>query len=423
MIEINWPADTVARLRYNGRMAYLAFVTSRYLPRFTDGGHRLVVVLALLLSGALAACSFAPRHQRSAADLAPLHLPQQTLSVAAVAQQVETPDLLATDEAMRDFVALYTDGVRNEKQRLNMLHRAIVGRGSLGMEYDPLADGDARDVFHRGSANCLSYASLFVALAREANLNASYQWLEMRPQWTRLGERVMVRLHVNVSVKLRNGDEYMVDIDPLPSRDIAGSRKITDREAQALYHSNIAMEALAQEDVAAAWLQTVRALQFSPKTPHLWTNLGAIYRAAGQHAEAESSYLYALQLDPWDRSAMNNLVVLYALEGREAEGRDWQRRVAIYRDANPYYHAWLGDQAAEQDNWSLALSQYERALELLPDDSSLLYATGMIHYQLDELQQASGYLQRAIATATLRSDIDSYELQLEEVQREMLVGI
>ncbi len=422
-MEINPPADTHARLRYTGCMAYPAFVTSRYSPHCADGGRRLVVVLVVLLSGALAACSFAPRHQRSVADLAPLQLPQQTLTVAEVAQQVETPDLLATDEAMRDFVARYTAGVRNEKQRLNMLHRAIVGRGSLGMEYDPLGDGDAREVFHRGSANCLSYANVFIALAREANLNASYQWLEMRPQWTRLGERVMVRLHVNVSVKLRNGEEYMVDIDPLPSRDIAGSRSITDREAQALYHSNIAMEALAREDIATAWLQTVRALQVSPLTPHLWTNLGAIYRAAGQHPEAESSYLYALQLDPWDRSAMNNLVVLYTLEGREAESSDWQQRVAVYRDANPYYHAWLGDQAAEQDNWSLALTQYERALELLPDDSGLLYATGMVHYQLEELQQASGYLQRAIATATLRSDINSYELQLEAVQREMLAGI
>ncbi len=33
-----------------------------------------------------------------------------------------------------------------------------------------MAGGGARDVFHRGSANCLSYASLFVALAREADL-------------------------------------------------------------------------------------------------------------------------------------------------------------------------------------------------------------------------------------------------------------
>ena len=58
-----------------------------------------------------------------------------------------------------------------------------------------------------------------------------------------------------------------------------------------------------------------------------------------------------------------------------------------------------------------------------PEDASLLYATGMIHYQLDQLQQASAYLQRAMETATLRSDQQSYQLQLDQVRREMLAGI
>ena len=402
-------------------MAHPAAVHSRYPPR--PDRRALASLVVLLLSVFLAGCVSSARHSRSVAERAPLHLPGQTLPVAAVAQRVHTPDLLATDQDMRDFVARYTGEVRNERQRLNMLHRAIIGRGSLGMEYDPLAGGDAREVFHRGSANCLSYASLFVALAREAGLDASYQWLEVRPQWTRLGERIMVRLHVNVAVALRSGDQYMVDIDPLPSRDIAGSRRISDRDAEALYHSNIAMEALADEDLTEAWLQAVRALQLSPQIPHLWVNLGAIYRMAGQHREAEGSYLYALQLDPWDRSAMNNLVVLYGMEGREKDRSYWERQVAVYRDNNPYYHAWLGDQAGERGDWQQALAHYEEALQLLPDDSAMLYATGMLYYRMDELEQASGYLQRAIETATLRSDIDGYELQLEAVKSRMVAGI
>jgi tetratricopeptide (TPR) repeat protein len=244
---------------------------------------------------------------------------------------------------MRDFVALYTDGVGNKRQRLTMLHRAITGWGALGVQYDPQAGGGAREVFYRGSANCLSYAHLFVALAREAGLDASYQWLEMRPEWTREGERILVRRHVNVSVALPGGQRYMVDIDPQPTRDIAGTREISDRQARALYHSNVAMQAFAEDDIATAWLQSVRALQLGPGMPDLWTNLGAVYRAAGEHREAEASYLYALELDPWDRSAMNNLVVLYGMEGREADRSYWADRVAAYRDDNPYYHAWRGD--------------------------------------------------------------------------------
>ena len=340
-----------------------------------------------------------------------------------MAARAPTPDLLATDQDMRDFVQLYSGAVRNNRQRLMMLHRAVKGAGTLNLQYDPSADGTAREVFRRGSANCLSYANLFVALAREAGLDAGYQWLEVRPQWTRMGERVMVRLHVNVVVKLGDGGQYMVDIDPLPSRDIAGTQQISDRDAQALYHNNIAMEALADDHLEQAWLHTVRALQLSPRGSHLWVNLGAIYRLAGQHREAESSYLYALQLDPWDRSAMNNLVVLYGIEGRQEDLDYWEVRVGRYRDANPYYHAWLGDQAAQRDDWRGAVQHYEQALHLLPDDSRLLYAAGMIHYQMDELAAASSYIKRAIKTATLRSDIETYQLQLDTVQAEQLAGI
>src|SRR5690606_6007132 len=117
----------------------------------------------------------------------------------------------------------------------------------------------------------------------------------------------------------------------------------------------LAMEALATGELAAAWRQGVRALQFSPDMGQLWVNLGAIYRAAGQDGPAERSYFRALQLDEGDRSAMNNLLVLYQHQGREDEQAYWAARVARYRENNPYYHAWLGDQAGEAGDWDAAL--------------------------------------------------------------------
>ena len=384
-------------------------------PLWSD--RRRSPVALVLLVALLQACSSTPFSARHVADLPPLQLEDRTLILEDVARETTTPDLLALDDEMRYFVQLYAGELRSDHQRLMMLHRAVIGTGSLNLEYQPFAGGTAQEVFHRGSANCLSYASLMVALAREAGLDARYQWLEVRPQWTRMGERVMVRLHVNVVVKLQRGHEYMVDIDPLPTRDIAGSREISDEDAQALYHNNIAMDALANEDMQQAWLHAVRALQLSPAEPHLWVNLGAIYRYAGQYAAAEENYLYALELDPWERSAMNNLTVLYGMQGREEEREQWLSKVEYYRNANPYFHAWLGDKAADSGDWHEALQHYEEALDLLPGDSSLLYATGLIYYQLDELQEASGYIERAIEQATLSSELETYRLQLKTLRR------
>lgn len=382
------------------------------LPPVT--GWRVVLLFAFALLPACAATDRAAvRHVR---DLAPLELDERTVDVAAVSGRVATPDLLALDQPMIEFVQRYTQDVPRDRARLMTLHRAIKGPATLGVRYDPGADGTARDAFHRGAANCLSYASLFVALAREAGLDASYQWLEVSPRWTRDGERVAVRLHVNVLVKLGGDQQFMVDIDPLEPRDIAGSRQISDDDALALYHSNIAMSALADGYTEEAWLQAVRALQLSPGTAHLWVNLGVIYRFNGQHRDAERAYLYALQLDPEEYSAMNNLAVLFEARGRAEEQRHWERQLAHYRDANPYYHAWLGDEAAESGEWAEAVRRYERALALEPGDSRLLSALGRGYAQLGRPLVATGYVQRAIEAAPTYSDSASYQLQLEALR-------
>lgn len=388
---------------------------------FRSAAQRSILAsfVAFLLLASLVACSSSPLvSARKVAALPPLQLPDRTIVPADVAGLIATPDLLAVDEEMREFVARYVGDIRHPRQRLRMLHSAIVGPATLGIDYEPFASGSAREAFRSGQANCLSYASLFVALAREAGLNAQYQWLEVKPQWTRQGERVMVRLHVNVAVKLRGREQFMVDIDPPQSRDIASSKLISDRDAQALYHSNIAMEALANDALEQAWLNAVRALQLSPSVGHLWVNIGAIYRLAGQHDAAQASYLQALAIDPWDRSAMNNLAVLHQIEGNAEQLVYWEDRVARYREANPYYHAWLGDKAGESEDWPEAARYYEKALKIRPEDSGLLYALGVIHTQMGQTAIATDYIQQAIDKATLYSDIKAYEQKLHLLLRE-----
>jgi Flp pilus assembly protein TadD len=156
---------------------------------------------------------------------------------------------------------------------------------------------------------------------------------------------------------------------------------------------------------------------------HLWVNMGAIYRQAGQYQAAESSYLQALALDEWQHSAMSNLVVLYGILGREQEQAYWRGRVENYRESNPYFYAELGDMAAERGEWGEALARYNQAIDLLPGDSQLLFTRGLIYYRLNDLDAAARDMSRAIELATLRSDIDRYQAQLEEVRQARLAGL
>ncbi|MFK8046839.1 MAG: tetratricopeptide repeat protein [Halioglobus sp.] len=365
----------------------------------------------------LAACSILSPTVIPQPDFAPLQLSGSTLTLDAVPDLAPAPDLLAMDEEMKAFVARYASNLGSKRQRLSQLHRAIKSAGLLNIQYEPHAEGTAIEAFHRGSVNCLSYANMMVAMAREAGLDARYQWVDVRPHWSRMGERLAVRLHVNVLVKLNNGEEFMADIDPLQMREITNTRVISDKDAKALYHSNLAMAALAKEQLDTAWAHAVRALQFTPDMPHLWVNLGAVYRGTGQHDAAEESYLHALKLDSTDRSAMNNLIVLYGLDGRDEDQKHWQQQITRYQKANPYFHAWKGDLAGEEGDWSRALRHYQRALVLNPLDSRLLVSTGLIHAKLNELDEAERLITQAIEHATLRIEVENYEFLLKEIKR------
>lgn len=376
--------------------------------------HRrfMSAILVLLALAGVSGCTHAPRFAEAVEALPVLDGASRPTDAMAPSR-----DLLALDEDMRRFLVHYAPRDVHPQRRLNSLHEAIRGPGTLGLQYDPFADGGAREVFHRGTANCLGYAHLFVALAREAGLDARYQWLEVRPQWSHLGERVARGLHVNVVVRLPDGNRYMVDIDPLQPGEVAGTRLLRDHQAAALHYNNLAVEALEAGDLGLAWQQSVRALQLAPDMAQLWVNAGVLYRQAGRDDVAEEAWLRALQLDARERSAMNNLVLLYQRQGRDAERNRWELALRQHRDSSPWYHAALGQQAGMEADWTSARGHYRRALQLLPDDSQLLKEAALVELRLGNNTHAEALLRRALAAASLAGEIRALEGKLRVLQQ------
>lgn len=413
---------SVRRRTFSGApwRAYIAAYSVAKLPVLRSIRRGL---LASLLLTVLAGCAAAPQWAFDLRNVPPLKLDGQIHSYDPDSPDLRDPGILEVTPQMREFVELYTADSNNAHNKLISLHRAIKGQGALAMQYDPFADGTAAQAFGRGSANCLSYAHMFTALAREAGLNAQYQWMEVRPEWHRMGERVAVRLHVNVQVKMRDSTEYMVDIDPLNRNEVAGARLMSDREGFALYYNNLAMSALADDKPVYAWKQLVRGLHEAPGLSQLWVNLGAIYRYAGQYDEAEQAYFHALEIDNGDRSAMNNLVVLYELQGRSNEQSYWEERLERYRNLNPYYHASLGDAAMEEEDWVAAYDHYTKAAKMQPDDGLLIYSKGLAAHQLGDVAEAERLVSRAIEKASFQVEKQRYRVQLKIIREEQAAAL
>ncbi len=372
-------------------------------------------LFASLLLGCLCACANQYRPGFGVEDLPPIEVGEVAIDAADALARTETPALLALDDDMRAFVDQYVTG--SQRQRLQSLHRSLRSEAMVGIDYDPAADGTAAEVFHSGAANCLSYAHLFIAMARYARLDARYLSVSLRPEWARHGEQVALRKHVNVVVRLRNGEEYVVDIDPVARERVASARVLKDREAMALYHSNRAMEALFLQDRAQAYSEAVRALSLGGKIDYLWVNLGAIYRGAGEDAAAETMYRRALALNPDSPTAMNNLAVLYHNRGELEESRRWEDRVRTRRYSNPFYHYYLGELAEAEGDQERALEHYLEAIDLQETEAEFYFRVARLYLAMQRPDDSRSYARKAVQHSRLVGERKAYTLFLQQLER------
>lgn len=362
----------------------------------------------------VAACAHHPANVPRAEVLPPLLLPGDGITAEQALASTATPRLLEMNDDMRDMVDRYVTG--SQRQRLRSLHRSLVSPAMVGVEYDPAADGTASEAYNAGAANCLSYAHLFVAMARYAGLDAHYLSVSLRPEWSRHGDQVALRKHVNVLVRLRNGEEYVVDIDPISRSRVASADVLDDEEAAALYHGNLAMDALLEKDFRTAYVQAIRALALGPGIDYLWVNLGAIYRQTGQDDAAEAMYQYALALNPDSRSAMNNLAILYLGRNQEEKANYWQDRIRERQEQNPFYHIYLGEAAEESGDLDTALAHYLEAIALNKSDAEFYYRVARLYAARQEREESRRFIVKAIENARLVGERELYREFLRELE-------
>ncbi len=376
-------------------------------------GGLLAACIWLLLVG----CSSGGELRPLIAEIQPLYPSNDETSAAesSTTPVAVTPDLLHMTDEMKQFVDTYVTSARTPKQRLRMLHSSLRSSALLDIEYDPAADGTAAEAFERGAANCLSYAHLFVAMARYAGLDANYHMLSLRPEFSRHGNQVALRQHVNVLVKLPRKQEYMIDIDPVSRADVAGRQVISDRVASGLHHNNLAMARLFAGQLEDAYSHAVQALSLSPQTDFLWVNLGAIYSRAEHHQASEQAYHAALAINPGYASAMNNLMVLHERQGNTEQADYWESQIIGHRNRNPYYHAYLGELAAEEGDFEAAREHFLAALKRKQDDAELYYRLGRAYLDLERPAQAIKYLELAVQAAELVAQREEYQALLDQL--------
>jgi len=249
--------------------------------------------------------------------------------------------------AMRDFVAANVDRDAPPGKRLHQLVGAVFGK--LAFKYDNRVTRTAAEAFAKARGNCVSFSLMFVALARQAGLQAYCQEVNDPPAGPSRSWLKAVERHMNVRVKVNNW-EHEVDFEPYAERTYRLRVPIEDRQARAHFHNNRAAELLAGQQTQAALAHLERALELYPDFGRAWSNLGICYWELGRLDEAEAALQQALCDEVSHRAAAGNLAALLFQRGDRAGAADLFRSVSPFRDRNPYLQVNRATEALERGN-------------------------------------------------------------------------
>ena len=311
-------------------------------------------------------------------------------------------DILATDEAMREFVAdLRQDsqGAEGAARFRGLMERMRSGGYALG-GYDPYANLSAQDAFAEKRGNCLTYTSLFIALARELGFEASYQLVYVPPDYDSVNGLVVLNKHVNARVDgIPGRGSATVEFSEAFASGIHDRRVVDDAFALALHYNNLAFSDDMAGDERGAFAYLRKAIELTPDNPDLWTNLGVFHARRGHFDHAIAGYRKALDLDAHHGAAVRGLANAYRALGRDDDARFYQRRVTRSRARDAYAYYVLAQRAHQAERPTESLELLSEAIRLYRRDHRFYRLQGEVHDRLGNTVAANESYKRARGVA------------------------
>ncbi len=226
---------------------------------------------------------------------------------------------LAVDAEMRRWLGARLGRRGGPEQRLAKLAGALLdSRAGLREVPFPQPTPTAIEAFRSRSTNCVGFALLFVALAREMGVPALFAVVPQPPGRLQRGDLQVIEDHLAAGAFV-DGRLVLYDLGGRIARPTRAARPVSDLTALAVFQSNRGTELLAAGRLREAVARLELAIELDPELAAAWVNLGVAKRRSGDFAGAEEAYRQALELDPRHPGARDNLVSLLHRHGRRDE--------------------------------------------------------------------------------------------------------
>lgn len=273
---------------------------------------------------------------------------------------------------LRDFARLHTLRESSVTGKVSALLRAFFAppeQGGLGLVYDNAYTRTPVEAWRDRKANCLTLTALYMGACKAIGLEARYGESLRISRWRRVGSTVRYERHVVAVVPAGNiGQELVADFLPEPRKDSQLIAPLEPKRVQALYYSNRAVELLAEDKPEGALHAARHSIEVDPGLGVGWNILGVVQRASGLEGEAEASFRKALEVDPKDGAPCGNLENLLRVQGRTAEAQTFRERGLEIRKRDPFFNAFLAEEALGAAQWDEAERRVKVAIRLLPQE-------------------------------------------------------
>jgi Flp pilus assembly protein TadD len=383
----------------------------------SDGSSRLLRLLAstalALACGGWAGCAQAPPPR-----------PESLFHDAWFEARAPVPDtaaLLALSEPMRHFLRSESGLQPRAAQRERALLEALQRDGKLRLEYDGSRTRTAAQAFEARAGNCLSLVLMTAALAREMNLQVTFQLVEADLQWSRRGALLLGSQHVNLrlgaaaSADRRLLVQHELIVDFLPPEDLQRRRvqPIDEARVLAMYLNNRAAEHLADGRLDDAYAHARAALRADPGHIPAYGTLGVTYGRRGARAEAVATLEAARRLAPADLATLSNLVVALRRQGDLARADAMAAELARLEPDPPLAAYERGLAALGEGNAAAAVNHFERELQRNPDQPEVHHALAIALFRLGEREASRRHLAEAEQLGTSPEARRRYAAKLE----------
>ncbi len=314
-------------------------------------------------------------------------------------------DPLYLSEEIKQYIDSEIGHRASDEIKVRELQQLLFGEDHLNLVYSDLKTHTAVEAFEAREGNCLSTMNLFVAMARYAGLDANFQTVAVQPTWDLRGNLLVLNQHINATGRLTVRRRYVVDFAPEVALQQLTARVVSDREARALYFSNLGVEALVAGNQELALEYFKNALYLDSELQYAWNNIGSTYSMLGEMELAEYSFKMAFCWDNSNVTAINNLARFYQRLGQDRMAGEYVLASQRFNQRNPYYHYSMGQSAMAAGDLNGALAYFRRAARMKEVEPQFFLAMGLVYEQLGEKTRAGEMRSQAAELIAANSEI------------------